>query len=148
MSAASMSEIQATVRRFYEALSIGEVSLVDRALAPEWEAIPDTTPVPGAEGWKVLIVDLRRVFPDLTVTIEDVVVAGDRAAVRSITRGTHSGEFLGVSATGKKIQYEAFDIHRLENGLIAQTWHLEDYFSIAAQIGLVHPRFLTTKAFS
>jgi hypothetical protein len=46
------------------------------------------------------------------------------------------------------IEYEAFDIHRLNNGLIVKTWHLEDYFSIVAQIGLVDPRFLVTKAFS
>lgn len=147
MSADSRSEIETTVRRFYESLSIGDISLVDQSLAPDWEAIPATTPAPGAEGWKAMIKELRVVFPDITVTIEDVVVFGDRAAVRTITRGTHSGEFLSVPATGKQIEYDAFDIHRLENGRIVQTWHLEDHFTAAAQIGLLDSRFLTNRAF-
>jgi predicted ester cyclase len=136
MSADSMSEVETTVRRFYEALNTGDATHVDQALTPDWEAIPALRTGPGAEGWKASITHLRGVFTDLSVTIEDVVVSDDRAAVRSVNRGIHTGELLGVPGTGKQIEFRATDIHRLENGRIVQTWHLEDYFGIATQIGL------------
>lgn len=136
MSADSMSEAETTVRRFYEPLATGDTTLVDQALAPGWEAVPALRSGPGAEGWKASITHLRGVFTDLNVTIEDVVVSGDRVAVRSVNRGIHTGELLGVPGTGKQVEFRATDIHRLENGRIVQTWHLEDYFAIATQIGL------------
>lgn len=130
------SAVEATVRSFYQALNTGSTALVDQALAPGWEAIPALRTGPGAEGWKASVAHLREVFTDLSVTIEDVIVSGDRAAVRSVNRGIHTGELLGVPGVGKPIEFWATDVHRLENGRIVQTWHLEDYFGIATQIGL------------
>jgi predicted ester cyclase len=79
---------------------------------------------------------VRGVSTGPTVTIEDVVASGDRAAVRTVNRGIHTGEQMGVPGTGNPTEFRAMDIHRLENGRIVQTWHLEDYFAIATQIGL------------
>jgi predicted ester cyclase len=130
------SEPRATVQRFYEALNTGDIALVDQALVPDWEAVPALRTGPGSEGWKTSITHLRGVFADLTVSIEDVVASGDRVAVRSISRGLHSGELLGVPATGRELEFRACDVHRLGNGRIVQTWHLEDYFGLATQLGL------------
>lgn len=64
------------------------------------------------------------------------------AAVRSVGRGIHTGQLLGVPATGNQVEFRATDIHRLENGRIAQTWHLEDYFgfgnvwTLAVRLGM------------
>lgn len=132
----SIAEPESIARRFYEALNTGDTPLVDEALAPDWEAIPALSAGPGAEGWKASINHLRGVFSDLNVSIEDVVASGDTVAVRSVNRGMHSGELLGVPATGRKLEFRACDVHRLENGRIVQTWHLEDYFGIATQLGL------------
>ena len=46
----------------------------------------------------------------------------------------HSGEAFGIPATGATITFNAFDLHRIEDGLIVQTWHLEDFASIEQQI--------------
>ncbi len=132
----SIAEPESIARRFYEALNTGDMALVDEALAPDWEAIPALRTGPGAEGWKASIKHLRGVFSDLNVSIEGVVASGDTVAVRSVTRGIHSGELLGVPATGRELEFRASDVHRLENGRIVQTWHLEDYFGIATQLGL------------
>lgn len=133
---ANRSEPETTVRRFYEALSTGDATLVDDALATDWEAIPALRTGPGADGWKASIAHLRSVFADLSVTIEDVLVSDDRVAVRSVSRGIHSGELLGVPPTRRLIEFRASDVHRLKDGRIVQTWHLEDYFGIAMQLGL------------
>ena len=136
----SMTEAEIAVRRFYDALSTGDTTLVDEALAADWEAVPALRTGPGADGWKASIAHLRGVLTDLTVTIEDVVVSGDLVAVRSVSRGVHTGELLGVPGTGRQIEIRASDFHRLADGLIVTTWHLEDYFGVAAQLGLKFSR--------
>ncbi|HWK93022.1 MAG TPA: ester cyclase [Luteimicrobium sp.] len=136
MSTHTTTDALAIVRGFYDALSTGDLSLVDASLAPDWEAVPALRTVPGAEGWKASVSHLRGVFTDLDVVIEDVLVDGDRVAVRTLTSGVHSGELLGVEGTGKRIEFRATDVHRLRDGRVVQTWHLEDYFGIALQLGL------------
>jgi predicted ester cyclase len=42
---------------------------------------------------------------------------------------------MGIPATGCEVEFRAFDIHRLEAGKIAQTWHLEDYLGLLNQLG-------------
>ena len=131
------TEAETIVRRMYEPLTTGDTTLVDQALTPDWDAVPPLQAGPGAAGWKAI---LRAVFTDLTISIEDVVVSGDLVAVRSVSRGTHTGELLGVPGTGRQIEIRAADFHRLAGGRIVQTWHLEDYFGVAVQLGLTVSR--------
>lgn len=142
MSTNNMTHAETLVRRFYEALSTGNVALIDDVLAPDWETIPlPPHTSEGPAGYKDLIVFLRNVFPDLSITVEDVVVSGDRVAVRSLAHGTHSSEVLGIPATGRQVEFRASDFHRLEQGRIAQTWHLEDYFGLLNQLGATFKAF-------
>ncbi|WP_432924212.1 ester cyclase [Microbispora sp. CA-135349] len=128
------------VRRFYEALATGDTTLVDEALATGWEAVPAMRTGPGPDGWKKSIDHLRGVFSGLTVTIEHVVESGDMVAVRSVGRGVHAGELLGVEGTGREVEFRASDFHQVIGGRIVRTWHLEDYFGIAHQLGLEFTR--------
>src|ERR1700736_367416 len=61
-------------------------------------------------------------FPDLHVAIDDVVVSGDRFASRTTVTGTHSGELMGMPATGTKISVSAVDKVRIEGGRAAERW--------------------------
>ncbi|QLJ02503.1 ester cyclase [Streptomyces sp. NEAU-sy36] len=128
------------VQRFYEALATGDTSLVDEALAPDWEAVPALRTGPGADGWKKSIEHLRGAFSGLTVTIADVVASDEMVAVRSVGRGVHVGKLLGVEGTGREVEFRASDFHQVVDGRIVRTWHLEDYFGIATQIGLEFTR--------
>jgi steroid delta-isomerase-like uncharacterized protein len=130
----------ALVHSLYEAMNTGDEKLVDdvvnNVVAPGWQ----NTPLPpggaaGAEAFRGTVAFLRSVFPDFTITHEDFVVTGDKVAVRSVSRGTHSGELLGIPATGRKVEYRAFDFHRIENGRIAKSWHMEDYLALLNQLG-------------
>src|SRR5918997_1303555 len=82
-----------------------------------------------------VVAGFRAVFPDLAVTNEDVIVAGDKVTVRSTIRGTHQGDLLGIPPTGRAVEFMAIDIHRVEGGRIAETWHIEDYLSLLFQLG-------------
>jgi steroid delta-isomerase-like uncharacterized protein len=130
------TEAETLVRHMYEPLATGDTARVDQALAPDWEAVPPLQAGPGAAGWKATVAHLRSVFTELTITIEDVVVSGDLVAVRSVSRGVHTGELLGVPGTGRRVEIRAADFHRIEDGRIVRTWHLEDYFGVATQLGL------------
>ncbi|MFC8083068.1 SDR family oxidoreductase [Streptomyces sp. NPDC057340] len=61
-------------------------------------------------------------------------------AVRAVSRGKHTGEPLGVEDTGREVELRAADFHQVVDGRIVRTWHLEDYFSIATQLGLEFTR--------
>jgi predicted ester cyclase len=128
------------VRRMYEPLNTGDTTLVDQALAPDWEAIPASLGGAGAAGWKATVTHLRQVFTDMSVTIETVVASGDLVGVRSTVRGVHTGELLGVPGTGRAVEFAASDFHQLAGDRIVRSWHLEDYFGLATQLGLTFSR--------
>jgi steroid delta-isomerase-like uncharacterized protein len=77
---------------------------------------------------------MRRAFPDLEAHIDDIFGAGDRVAVRLTFRGTHAGEFLGVPATGRSVQYVSHEFYRVAGGLIAEEWICSDMATLMRQI--------------
>lgn len=131
-----VTDAETAARRFYEALSTGDLSLVDESLATTWEQIPSSEhSSPGSIGWKETIGFLRSVFPDITVTVEDLIVSGDTVAVRTLARGTQRAELMGIPASGRTVQFRSADFHRIENGRIAKSWNLDDYFGMLTQLG-------------
>ncbi|MEU8718639.1 ester cyclase [Streptomyces sp. NPDC048663] len=130
------------IRRFYEALNTGDAAVVEEVasdlLAPGWQNNPlPPGGTPGRESFAPTVGWLRSVFPDLIIGHEDIVASADgtKVAVRSVSRGTHKGEILGVPTTGRTVQYRAFDFHHLKDGRIVQSWHLEDFFALLSQLG-------------
>ncbi len=132
----SPSDVEAIVRSFYEPFNTGDTSVYETILAEDWIDTPlGPGQQPGRAGFPPVIDQFRAIFPDLQVTVEDVLVAGDKAAVRSTIRATHEGELFGIPGTGQPIEFMAIDIHHLENGVIVATWHIEDFVSVLFQIG-------------
>jgi steroid delta-isomerase-like uncharacterized protein len=130
------SDNGAIARAFYEPFNTGDTSVYDRILAEDWDDHPLAPgQAPGRAGFPPIVAGFRATFPDLTVTNEDVIVAGEKVTVRSTIRGTQQGPFLGIPATGKAVEFMAIDIHRIANGQIAETWHIEDYLSLISQLG-------------
>jgi steroid delta-isomerase-like uncharacterized protein len=134
-------ETKRAATRFYEtlneALRTGNMHLLDRVLAPN---VIDHDPVPGQkpgrEEIKRTFGEGRAAFPDTTITIDDILVEGDKAAVRVTNRMTHRGEFMGVPATGKQLTQVGIDILRIENGVVAERWGQFDMLGFLQQLGL------------
>jgi predicted ester cyclase len=74
-------------------------------------------------------------FPDLTTSIEDMFVSGDKLAVTLIWRGTHTGEYGGVAATGKRVEVRDTAIWHFRDGKVAEILTLQDQFGMLKQIG-------------
>ena len=76
---------------------------------------------------------------DPRFTIEDLIAEGDKVVVRWTNSGTNVGEFLGMPPTGKSFTIAGIDIHRLQDGKMAEHWHVVDNFSMLLQLGLIPP---------
>jgi steroid delta-isomerase-like uncharacterized protein len=76
-------------------------------------------------------------FPDISQTVEDVVAEDDTVAMRITSRGTHEGEFVGIEATGKKIEVQQTAFVRIEDGRITERWLLPNNLGLLQQIGVV-----------
>lgn len=73
-------------------------------------------------------------FPDVSITLEDVLARGDRLAFRSTMRGTHQGEFLGLEATGRRIEVNLLDLWRIEGGMVVEQWGGPDTYDLMRQL--------------
>ena len=134
----SVEQNKETARRYYEeVLNKGDVALLDEIAVPGYV---EHDPFPGARegvaGLKDRVTMLKAGL-DAHFTIEDVVAEGDKVVVRWINEGSMVGEFLGMPANGKPFKIAGIDIHRLENGRLAEHWHVVDQLAHAQQIGLI-----------
>ena len=73
--------------------------------------------------------------PDLTWQIKDVIVSGDQVTVRGEASGTPAGEFFGAPHTGKSFRVMSIDVHTLDGGRIARSYHIEDWIGAVRQLG-------------
>lgn len=76
-------------------------------------------------------------FPDYHFTIEDMVVEGDKVATRVTLTGTHTGEFMGVPPTNKKVTVWAMTISRISGGKIVESWEMMDTLGLMQQLGAI-----------
>jgi steroid delta-isomerase-like uncharacterized protein len=74
-------------------------------------------------------------FPDNTHTILNISAEGDKIFFHQINKTTHSKVFEGMPPTGNKIEYEGMWIFRFEDGKIAESWGIEDFFTFFMQTG-------------
>ena len=129
------------VETLYRAFSEQNPDMVDAVLAPTWEDLPLA---PGQEagpaGIKPIIRMVAAAFPDVKVTIHDMVQEPGKIGVRAEISGTHLGELFGIAPTGKKVSFRLHEFHSVANGLVTTTWHMEDWFGLFLQIGQFPPQ--------
>jgi steroid delta-isomerase-like uncharacterized protein len=124
------------VRAGFEAFNGGEADQCLAFAAPDLIINLAELPEPqhGHEVWRQGFELMKRAFPDLQAHVEDIFAAEDKVAVRLRFRGTHSGEFLGVPATGRSVEYVSHEIYRVDDGIIAEEWICSDMASLLGQI--------------
>jgi len=91
-------------------------------------------PQHGRDTWRQGFEMMKHAFPDLQAHVEDIVAADDKVAVRVRFRGTHTGEFLGIPATGRTIDYVSHEFYRVADGLVAEEWICSDLSTLLRQI--------------
>jgi predicted ester cyclase len=80
---------------------------------------------------------VRRGFPDLESTIEDLIAERDKVVVHWRAQGTHRGEYMGITPTGNRVNFRGISIYRIEGGKIAESWSVSDDLGLMRQIGAI-----------
>ena len=134
----STEQNKAIVRRvFDEIVNKGHLAVADELLAADYVNHDFPAPAPGAEGFKLVTTMFRSAFPDIVVTLEDEFADGDRVVTRGVFVGTHTGDFMGIPATGRAVSIKYLDIWRLENGKAKENWVQMDLLGLMQQLGVV-----------
>ena len=130
---------ETTMRRLYELISAGEIDAFAAHLADDFvehEELPGLEQ--SKEGVRQLFHMYRAAFPDPRMQAEDVLVSGEKVVARVRATGTHQGEFLGIPATGKRIDVAVIDIMRFgDDGLVHEHWGLFDSLGMMQQLGAI-----------
>jgi steroid delta-isomerase-like uncharacterized protein len=133
-------ENKAIVRQQEEELfTQGNLDAADEVYAPDYVGHDpsNSEEVRGLEAAKRAASDYRQAFPDLRVTVEDLIAEGDRVAARLRFRGTHLGELDGIAPTGRRVDCTGIVISRIEEGKIAEDWANFDDLGMMRQLGLI-----------
>jgi steroid delta-isomerase-like uncharacterized protein len=76
-------------------------------------------------------------FPDLHFSVEQMLSEGDHVMMQLLMEGTHEGAWLGIPASGKKVQVRMFTVHRVVQGKIVEDWVLVESLGLFQQLGIV-----------
>ncbi len=144
-----MSEVNKTiVRRLIEEVwNKGNLSLVDELFTPNYEHHDASSPDfgRGPESEKKRATLYRTAFPDLRVTIEDIIAEGETVMARWSCRGTHKGDLSGIAPTGKQFTISGVSIARFSGSKMAEGYVNWDALGLMQQLGVV-PELAKTKA--
>ena len=78
-------------------------------------------------------------FSGLRFTVEDLVAGGDRVAFRGTFRGTHTGAFEGIPATGREVIMTWSIMLRIQGGKVMDRWANFDELGFLTQLGVIPP---------
>ena len=127
-----------TQRRLYDLLNAGDIDGFGALLADDFVEHEETPGVaPTKDGVLEFFRMYRAAFPNLRMDAEDVLPSGDKVVARVSATGTHQGELMGMTATGKSVDVQLIDIMRFdENGLVAEHWGVVDTLAMMQQLGM------------
>ncbi|MCI0550562.1 MAG: ester cyclase [Anaerolineae bacterium] len=134
----SLEENKNIVRRYQEIYNSNNLDALDEVVAFD-VFMPKIMPnMPsGLEGAKQVHQTTLLGMPDFRTEIQDLFAEGDKVVARVLMMGTHTGNFYGIPATGKRVEFTGMYIVLIENGKIVKHWGEEDSLSLLKQLGYV-----------
>ncbi len=90
---------------------------------------------PGPMAFQMSVSMYHNAFPDIQVTIDDLIAEGDKIVVRQTFRGTHQGPMGSIAPTGKHVTFSGMFIFRVENDQFVEEWALLDGLALQNQLG-------------
>jgi steroid delta-isomerase-like uncharacterized protein len=129
---------KALVRRFYqEVFTQGKITVADEICSAHYVDHDPTNPAGTLAGLEQTALEMRRAFPDVRWTVEDLIAEGDKIAARVSMHGTQQGELMGMPASGRSVTASNFDIIRFEDGKVVEHWGLFDSLGMLQQLGII-----------
>jgi steroid delta-isomerase-like uncharacterized protein len=129
----NLEENKALVRRWIEdGFNKRNLAAIDEIFVEDFSVSGQRI---GRTGLKQSMTRRFTAFPDLQVTITEVIAEGDKVVIWYTARGTHRGEFEGVRPTGKLVNWIGSDLLRIAAGKIVEGWFLDDSLGLLRQLG-------------
>ena len=129
---------KALVRRFLnDVVNGGDDRLIAQLVTADHVRHAPDGDLSGPEGVRIDVAEYRTGFPDLSVTIEDLLAEGDRVVSRFVLRGTHAGCFLGLAPTGRIVAVSGMGIDRIAGDQLAESWVALDALGLLRQLGAI-----------
>jgi len=125
------------VRAFYDFWNTGDEALLKQAIASNFtdHTLPPGRPQ-GPEGPAFASRRFRAAVPDLKVTVEKMIVAGNYVTVHMNFTGHFTGKFGQTQGRGQPVPFIATDLVKIENGRITDNWHIEDNLTLLQEMGV------------
>ena len=135
----SAEENKAVIRRWIEAYNERDLEAEAAVLAPDFVAHVPAVPGPleGLEAWRQFTGSFSEAFPDIRLTVQDIMAEGDMVAARVAFRGTHRGEFQGIPPTGKEVSFTSIEVNRVRDGKVEEHWVELDLLGLMQQLGAI-----------
>jgi steroid delta-isomerase-like uncharacterized protein len=135
----SAEDNKAVVRRWIETFNErdlqGEANLLAAGYVAHVPAAPG--PLEGLEAWREFTAPFAEAFPDLRLTVQDIMAEDDLVAARVVFRGTHRGEFQGVPPTDKEVNFTSMEFNRVVEGKVEEHWVEIDLLGLIGQLGAI-----------
>lgn len=136
----SVADNKAIAQRFIQAWNAGGQPIVDELAAPEITVSYEhwSEPARGPESFKQILSETFAYFPDMQITVEEIMADGEKVMVHWRYTGTHRhGELFGMQPAGKQVRVPGFTIYKISNGKVIEESGLVDSFSLMLQLGAV-----------
>jgi steroid delta-isomerase-like uncharacterized protein len=138
----SLSPHDVAIRWFEEVWNKGRLDAVDELAVPDAKSygFPQPESVLDREGYKEYVLEFRRSFTHVHLSVDETVCEGDRVAVRWTGTMQHTGSGLGFPATGKTVNVHGMSLLHLRGELIYEGWNSLDLGSIVQFLSAVSAR--------
>ena len=118
----------------------GQVDLVDKIISPDYVYhLPDGGTLQGPEGFKKLVRMTREAFPDIHYEFDGIVGEGEWVIGLYTMMATHTGDFLGVPATGQKVEMKEAYCCRIDNKKEVEAITYNDMLTFSGQVSVTPP---------
>ncbi len=131
----SIEDNKAAIREFFDQVwNAGDEAAIERFIAADAAGNDQDFGI-GRDGFKQQWRNWRQAFPDLHFEVEELVAEGDTVVSRWTLTGTHSGEFLGIEPTGRKIRVAGMSLDHLKDGVLISGFDGWDNLGLRQQLG-------------
>jgi len=134
-----MTDNKAIAHRFLEGFNSDNLAAADEFIAANFTNYdPGTPPLPnGPQGYRQLVNTYRTIYPDLRMTLDDLIVEGDKVACRWTAQGTNTGPLMGMPPTGKQATVTGISILTITNSQVTEQRVNWDTLGMLQQLGVV-----------
>lgn len=127
------------IENFIRFINTGDIQLGQSVISPDVIFYAPTSPEPmhGFEGYISVLEMMRGAMPDVSWKAEEIIAEDNKIMVRFLMTGTHTNPFMGIAATGKRVEVTAMNIYEFNDGKIVREHGLPDLFTMLMQLGVI-----------